>query len=256
MTALGDFLKRKNTNPPPLRVLAVGQTPPPYHGQGVMFKLLLDSELQDVKLFHVRMSFSSDINQVGRFQIGKVVHLFMVIFRIAYCRLRFAPMVLYYPPAGPNLVPLIRDIAILLSVRWMFSKTVFHFQANGISELIAGLPQPWRWFARRALLRPDGAVELSELNSGDAKYLMARRIYIVPNATYDQATRLRFTKPPRTELSVLKILYLGTVCESKGILVLLDACAAVVKHGAKIQLDVVGSFQPADFQSQVEKRGS
>ena len=50
------------------KVLVVGQTPPPFHGQAFMIEKLVTSELANVQLIHVRMNFSSHVNQVGRFR--------------------------------------------------------------------------------------------------------------------------------------------------------------------------------------------
>lgn len=237
-----------------VRVLVVGQTPPPYHGQALMIKMLLDGEPPGVELYHVRMAFSDDMSQVGRFQFGKIVHLAVVICSIIYFRFRFGIRILYYPPAGPNLVPLLRDIAILLSTRWMFAKTIFHFQASGVSELIARLPLPLKSLAILAMSRPAAAIQLSERTTPDARALQAKRIFTVPNAAYDEASRLNFLRDRRNENHPLNVLYLGTVCEGKGVLVLLDACADAVGKGIKIQLDIVGNFQPSEFREQVENR--
>ena len=237
-----------------VRVLVVGQTPPPFHGQALMIKMLLEGKMPDVELYHVRMAFSYDMNQVGRFQLGKLIHLAVVISSIIYYRFRFGIRVLYYPPAGPNLVPLLRDIAILLSTRWMFAKTVYHFHASGASELIARLPVPLKWLARGAMSRPAAAIQLSELTTPDAAALQAQQIFTVPNAAHDEASRLNFAPRLRDADSLLKVLYLGTVCEGKGTLVLLDACADAIAKGTRVHLDIVGSFQPSEFREQVENR--
>lgn len=239
-------------SPAKVKVLVVGQTPPPFHGQSLMIKMLLDGDLPGVELHHVRMAFSEDMNQVGRFQLGKLVHLLVVICKIIYGRFRFGTRILYYPPAGPNLVPVLRDIAILLSTRWLFTDTVFHFQACGVGEYISRLPYPLRWLARRAMSQPSLAVQLSELTASDANHLSARTVCTIPNAAHDEAERMQFERLPRDESKPMRVLYLGTVCEGKGILVLLQAVADAIRAGKQLQLDVVGSFQPAEFRAEVE----
>ena len=54
--------------PAPVKVLIVGQTPPPYHGQAIMIERLLRAPFSRVQLFHVRMDFSESIGDVGRLQ--------------------------------------------------------------------------------------------------------------------------------------------------------------------------------------------
>jgi glycosyltransferase involved in cell wall biosynthesis len=236
-----------------VRVLVVGQTPPPIHGQSIMIKMLLDGELPGVELYHVRMAFSDDMNQVGRFRLGKLSHLLYVILNIVYYRFRFGIRILYYPPAGPNLVPLLRDVAILLSTRWLFSKTIFHFHACGVTEFIARSPLPLKWLAGIAMSKPAAAVQLSELTGSDPKALAAKRIYTIPNAAPDEAKGMSPEGRPSATAGSLRLLYVGTVCEGKGVLVLLNAMAEALRAGKKLHLDIVGSFQPTEFREQVEQ---
>ncbi len=147
--------------PGKLKVLVVGQTPPPLHGQAIMIERLLSGRYARIKLYHVRMAFSDSIGDVGRFRLGKLLHLLSVILRIAYCRIVCGAKVLYYPPAGPNRVPLHRDLAILLSTRWMFRRTVLHFHATGVSELYDKLPRLTRFLFRGALFHADAAVRIA-----------------------------------------------------------------------------------------------
>jgi len=235
-------------------VLVVGQTPPPIHGQSLMIKMLLDGEPPGVELYHVRMAFSDDINQVGRFRLGKMAHLVVVIFSVIYYRFRYSIRILYYPPAGPNLVPLLRDIVILLATRWLFAKTIFHFHACGVTDFISRLPFPLKWLARFAMSQPSAAIQLSEHTASDPKYLAARRIYTIPNAAHDESKSMNCVRRRREEGESLKVLYVGTVCEGKGVLVLIDALADAIRAGNKLHVDIVGSFQPTEFREQVERQ--
>ena len=50
----------------PVRVLVVGQTPPPFGGQAVMIAKLLEGNYEKVRLYHVRMAFSPEMDSVAR----------------------------------------------------------------------------------------------------------------------------------------------------------------------------------------------
>lgn len=249
------------------RVLVVGQTPPPFHGQSIMIQMLVDGPIEGAEIHHLRMAFSDNMDQVGRFQIGKIFHLFYLIVAMFWLRLRHRINVLYFPPAGPNRIPLIRDTLLLLPTRWLFRRTVFHFQASGVSELITKLPRWQRFFVMRALLRPDAAIQLSELTVADAKFLESKQIHYIPNAAYDHAGTRKTFRPnaevgkPRIAPSAVvegrsrtRILYVGTVCETKGILILLDALESLQPESVAIHLDIVGSFQPSSFEAVVRSR--
>lgn len=237
---------------PMTNVLVVGQTPPPFHGQAIMIQMLVDGPLADVKLHHVRMQFSGSIDEIGKVRLGKILHLFSVIAHIIWCRIRFRPSILYYPPSGPNRVPLIRDAIILLSVRWMFRTTVFHFQAAGCRDLISKLRFPWKWLILKAMRAPDVAIELSEFAPKDGSFLEAKRILRIPNAAADEFAR--YANLQRSDPNApTRLLYLGTVCEGKGVSVLIEACGILRNANASFHLDIVGSLESEDYHYLLEK---
>jgi len=253
-----------------IKVLIVGQTPPPYHGQAIMIDRLLRGATSRVKLFHVRMAFSESIGEVGKFRWTKLAHLVSVIVRIWYHRLVHGTRVLYYPPAGPHRIPLYRDLAILLSTRWMFRKTVLHFEAGGVSALYSQLSPPVRWLFRRALFHADAAVRLAECTPDDARLLEARSEYIIPNAVEDglrimeeavaggkvssaTARPLEHARGAHVERG-LRLLFVGIMRESKGVLVLIEACGLLARRGVPFSVEFVGQFQSAEFEQRALAR--
>lgn len=236
----------------PVKVLVVGQTPPPYHGQAVMIERLVRANMDGVRLYHVRMAFSHDMAEVGRFRFRKVAHLVHVVWRILYVRFVHGARVLYYPPAGPNRIPMLRDMFILLCTRWLFRQTIFHMQASGLSELYQDLDRACQFMYRLAYFHADAVVRTSPYTTDDAHGLRARREFIVTNAADDHFARFANQRSrARSDARATKLLYLSTVCRNKGILELLDACHRLRQQGFEFQLDVVGSFQPDEFQTEV-----
>ena len=92
-----------------LHVLVVGQTPPPFGGQAMMIEALLRHEPVRLRFFHVRLQYSADMDSVGRFSIGKVWVLITTILQVWRARFRYRTPLMYYPPSGPNRVPVLRD---------------------------------------------------------------------------------------------------------------------------------------------------
>jgi glycosyltransferase involved in cell wall biosynthesis len=232
-----------------LRVLVVTQTPPPYYGQAVIGQKLLEGKYRDVELSHVRMAYSKELDDVGRFQPSKLLHLAEIICKTIYRRFRNRADVLYYAPAGPNMVPMIRDLIFLIATRWLFRKTIFHFHAAGISELYARLPAALRVLFRAAYFEPDLAVIRSELNPPDAAVLRAKRTVVVPGGMadyYPRDTGLR--RPVRQEPIIL---FVGVLRESKGVMVLLEACKQLRNAGVPFKARLMGSFGSTAFQKEV-----
>jgi glycosyltransferase involved in cell wall biosynthesis len=211
-----------------------------------MIDRLVRARFEQVELHHVRMEFSADIRDVGRFSLRKLGHLFSVVTKIISAKVRHRPSVLYYPPAGPNVIPLLRDVVILLAARPLFAHTVFHFHAGGVADLISRLPMPLGLLSRRAYANPDCAIVLSEDNYGDGEKLGARRVVVVPNGIEDRQSSERSKKRPRG--AVPRVLYVGVLSKAKGITVLLEACRKLRDKGVSFELDLVGQFESASFE--------
>lgn len=237
-----------------LHVIVVGQTPPPVHGQAVMIESLLEGTYRNVRLHHVRMEFARAMEEIGRFRWRKVAHLIGVIARIAALRIRWGASVLYYPPAGPQPLPVARDVIVLAMTRWMFRATILHFHAGGLSEIYPRLHPALRPVFRWAFFHPAAAVRLSPLAPDDPAAVSARLAVVVPYGIADVGRGP--SRPPsgaggsgdRTPV----ILYVGMLHESKGVLVLLEACRRLHRAGHTFRLELVGAYSSPGMRRKVE----
>lgn len=231
----------------PLRVLVVGQTPPPFGGQAVMIEALVQGHYERMKLYHVRLAFSDDMDSVGKFALKKVWVLFTTIVRIYVARIRYRTSVLYYPPSGPNMVPVLRDLVLLNAVRWMFKYTVFHFHAGGVSGFINRLPRVLRRPFAMAYGGPTLAIRAAKQNPEDGRFFASRIDAIIPNGIVD----VRGTVPERTAApgEPLTILFTGVLIPSKGVRILLEAFREVVERGGDVKLELMGKWGDHAFEN-------
>jgi glycosyltransferase involved in cell wall biosynthesis len=179
-------------------------------------------------------------------------HLPAVIMKIIFYKFRYNIKVLYYPPAGPNKVPVLRDLIILSCTRFLFKRVIFHFHAGGVSTFYEQLPTLLKWFYRRCYFEPDAALRLSEFNPDDGAFLKAKKEFIVPNGIADHAVGFK-PKPPSTTTgkSPCRILYVGALKETKGLMVLIEACGLLKERGLDFTLQAVGEFESSAFQEAV-----
>jgi glycosyltransferase involved in cell wall biosynthesis len=231
------------------KIVFVAQVPPPYGGQSIMLEKILEGKYSEVRLYHVRMSFSKEMNEIGKASLYKVLHLAEVIFKIYYFRIVKNAKVLYYPPAGPDKTPIVRDIVILMLTRWLFQKTIFHFHAGGLSE-VSLHSRILRFFFSVAYKGVDCAILLSDLNPADGKNLNAKREIVIPYGIADYSETIQFSK---TQRSTVKILFVAVIRESKGILDLLQACQQLKTRGLDFKLEIMGKFESAGFELFVKK---
>ena len=156
------------------RILIIGQTPPPYHGQAIMTKLLIESPLNNIIIYHIRLEFSKSLSEIGSVKIRKITHLFNVLIKAIVYKVKYSPQALYYMPSGANINPFVRDIVLLSILRLFYKKVIFHFRAAGISEYIKTRNLFWRILGKFAYRRPDLSIQLSKHNPSDGEYFHSK----------------------------------------------------------------------------------
>lgn len=232
----------------PIRVLVVGQTPPPFHGQAVMIKLLVEGNYRDIEIIYVPTNFSRDLEGSGKFQLLKLWGLVRVVVNVYGAALRRRPSVLYYPTSGGGLMPVAKDIFNLGLTRWLFKATVLHFHASGVSEYLRTLPTLMRKLFQVALAAPELVIRISPKSPQDGIAVGARREVIVPNGIPDAAggpiVRSKLKRDP------LKILFVGGLREDKGVLVAIQSVQELLRSGLDVDLTCLGEWVSPEFQRQ------
>ncbi len=230
-----------------VKVLVIGQVPPPYVGQMISLHQLVTAQFADLRIYHVRMNYSRGVADFGVVKPGKILHLFRVILESSYKILRHRIDVIYYPP-GAGTVPLLRDIATLIVLRRFGPKLILAFHASGMCETVASWKGPALWLFKKAFFFPDAVIQKSMLNPPDGAFVKTRTIYALPNGREDQFQRFREC---RTENGAPVILFVGLIREDKGVNVLLEAAHLLKQRGHAFQLRFVGEFCSLEYRETV-----
>ncbi|MEQ9307272.1 MAG: glycosyltransferase family 4 protein [Marinoscillum sp.] len=226
------------------KILVVGQTPPPYHGQAISTERMLNGKYKDVKLYHVRLAFSSSHGEIGKFKLKKLLMLPLLIIRIGIMRIWYNIPTLYYMPGGIGVIPIYKDLLVLLPTRFLFKNTIFHFRSAGIEEHYKLLGPVLKRLFHVAFDKPDIAIRLSKLNPDDSSFLNAKIDFILPNGMEDV-----FSKRIRSEKSdqIVRILYIGSMISSKGIFDILKALSTIDDSCTdQFHMNFVGKFHEGD----------
>lgn len=233
------------------KVLVVGQTPPPFHGQAIATQQFLQGEYDTLELIPVRMAYSRTIDEVSRFSFRKAVHLIGLVLRVGFYRFFRRVRTLYYLPSGGRRISMYRDIVFLSLARLIFPRTVFHFQSAGIADLHSRLTAVERLVFRLAYDRPDLAIQLSVATEADARVMRARQVVTVPNPAEpvpEAGSHVPFGEPGQC-----RFLYVGTVSETKGVMDLLEAFGTLAPKYRGASLTVVGPFRHEAFRHRTEE---
>ncbi|HYR23433.1 MAG TPA: glycosyltransferase family 4 protein [Chthoniobacterales bacterium] len=262
-----------------MKVVVFAHTPPPFHGQSYMVKLMLDglrrpgksNQARDLQLFHVDAKLSSNVEAVGKFQWSKIFALLRYSFAANWHRFAKGADTLYYIPAPGKRVALYRDWIVMSLCRPIFKKLIFHWHAVGLGEWLEQKASPWeKWVTHRLLGQADLSIVLSEFGRADAMRLFPRKIDIVPNGIPDPCPDFNESVLPdrqrrsreRGEGKPTKftVLFIGACTAAKGLFATLDAIALTNqrfdarKAPSLIRLIVAGEFVSAGDQTQFAKR--
>ncbi|NCI48052.1 glycosyltransferase family 4 protein [Sediminibacterium soli] len=229
-----------------MRILVLGQTPPPYGGQSINIKKMLDA-MAHAGVGHrfVRLNFSDEIQDMGSFSLKKMARLAGIFLRLLWNLLVYRPSFVYYPPAGPLMTPVLRDIVLLFPVRLFGVKRIFHFHAGGVSHIYARCNPVLKALYRFAYYRAEHSICLSEYGRKDAIALQSRAIHIIPSGVADIGTH----PSTITGHQPFCVLFMGLCSESKGILDFIDT----IRLARQDHPGITGKILGAVF-SEKEKR--
>jgi glycosyltransferase involved in cell wall biosynthesis len=217
-----------------------------------MIQELLDGKYAGIELHHVRMSFSRSVDEAGAFQVRKGLVLLQTLTSIVMGRWRSHAQILYYPPAGPMINSVIRDIVLLICTRWLFKSTVFHFHAAGLPEFCHRLPWWLKPFINLAYRNADLAIFVSERVASAECAFTAKEIVVIPNGIPD-SSQLALSDLREVRDGVTRILFMGILCEGKGLLTLIEACSELQKVGLSFHAVCAGAFASDTFKREVEQ---
>jgi len=215
-----------------------------------MIQYFIEGKYKDIELTYVRMNFSQQLDSVGSFRLAKLWELFRVVAAIYIAKLRVRPEVLYYPPAGPRFVPVMRDIVILGMTRWAFAKTVFHFHAGGISEYFLKMNPVLQCAFRFSLMRPDLAIRIAHGSAQDGQGLRCKKEVVIANGIPDFAGENIQRDGDRR--APIRILTVASLSEDKGVLIAIEAAQQLMSSGLDVELICVGGWSSQEFQVRAE----
>ena len=185
-----------------MKLVVFAHTPPPFHGQSYMVRVLLEVCGGDarqraaggitsehgakIECFHVDARISDSLQDVGAVGLTKVFRLLRYCGEAIWCRFRFGARTFYYIPAPPKRAAVYRDWIVLALCRPFFGAVVFHWHASGLGRWLETDAKPWeRWMTRRLAGKVQLSIALAEALREDAERLQPARVAILPNGIPD-----------------------------------------------------------------------
>ena len=230
------------------KIVIVGQNIPRESGQAIMINNILIGKYKDLELYPVLMNFSKSIDKMGIFNFRKIFTLSKVLLKIIYYRVFKRIDTIYYPPAPPKTISIIRDLIILIFVRNLYKNIIFHFHSDGLAQFIERQKGIYKKLLRHIYFSPSCSISLSKFNN-DGIMLESKRNFILPNYIIDNYSKNMINRNNK----IIRILSVGVISPEKGSNILLEICEKLVKIRQDFIIDVIGGFSSKEYKKQFYK---
>lgn len=231
-------------------ILLMGQTPPPWHGQAVATQILFEHDWPGFEVHRLRMEFSGEMVEVGRFQWRKVSHLFELISKARKVLKSHPDCVLFYPPASAKWVPFLRDVVFLAATRYLSGSTVFIYHASGLPVFSkTGIFRSV--LSRIAYHNADVSLEVAQEKVTPHDEFAAKSWQWCPCGIEVP----RHPQPERLANAPFTVTFVGSLQEGKGVLEVLKT-AKILKDqglGGRFNFRIVGKWFSDEFEAQTRR---
>lgn len=236
------------------RILLIGPTPPPAHGNSVWTATVLGHPRvrAALEVEHLDTSDRRTISNLGTFDLRNVALAVRHALELSALRRRFRPSVVYVP-LSQNAMGFLRDALLIRIASGRGAKVVVHLHGGELDRFLERCAGPLRAVVRSTARRIEEGWVLAEgLRPQFASLLPAERVRVVPNGvrdwTTDPCVGPERERPPVgrsgrvTEPGPIRVLYLGQLSRKKGVFDLFDALTSLEIDGSRVRLLLAGSW--------------
>ena len=220
------------------KILFILHLPPPVHGAAMMGQYIHDSRLinESFNCHYINLTTARNLEDIGRLSARKIKDFFCLLWNIRKTIKAFHPNLVYVTPnAGGK--AFYKDFIVVEMLKSLGCKIVLHYHNKGVSKhqnrLLDNLLYRSFFSHVKVILLAD------TLYQDICKYVQRKNVLIcsngIPQTKLDVHTmESRYEGTPH-------LLFLSNLIESKGILILLDACKILNNQGWTFICDIVGS---------------
>lgn len=222
------------------KILFILHIPPPVHGSSVVGLQIKDSALinNQYDCCYINLGTSLSIDEIGKQGFVKLFRFFLIWLKVLRCLIFFKPNLCYFAITAKG-AAFYKDTSIVLLLKIFNVKLVYHLHNKGVS-----LNQE-KWLDNllyRFVFTNTDVVLLSKFLYPDIqKYVPLERVHYCPNGISD--IKINTGKDfKNNDSNAVQILFLSNLIESKGVYVLIDACAILIEKQLSFYCTFVGGI--------------
>lgn len=220
------------------KILFILHYPPPVHGAAVVGQYIKESKFinNEFQSKYFNLSTSVSIEDIGKQGLKKWFRYFGLVIRFIITGLFWRPNLVYITLTSHGL-GLWKDSIIVVLCRLLRLKHVFHFHNKGVSNYVKKNKRANKLY--RFVFKKANVILLSPLLYPDiSNYISVNKVMYCANG---------IPKYPNTIIqnnidnnSIIKLLFLSNLIESKGLWDLLDACKILLDKNINFTCDIIG----------------
>lgn len=219
-------------------VLLVGPVPPPWFGQAIALRTLLDSP----ELGRRFRLVSVNTNNVGNRRAKRIVSTLSALYECARKLIAHRPQVVYLMVTRSRLGSVKDCIFIMLAALWG-AKVVVHLHGGDLAVFYRSLGPVGKRLLRSVYGRVSLAVVLGEsLRSQFEGLVPSDRVRVVFNCWSDGELDLSSRQEARSPEEPLRVAFVSHVLPSKGLYDALEGLAWALCRGVKVEFCFAGEF--------------
>ena len=236
------------------KILVITPLPPPYYGSAISSEINLNllEISEEFEVSNIRLNYSNDISDLGKFSTAKVIGIFNVLRHIWKAMRKDKPDIVYFMPATFGMA-LFRDSLFLWLIRRFKEKMlILHMRSQFKQE---DLKSGFKRFFIKGMLRCDKVILLGqELKENLNSLLPGKKIFFLPNAINNSISNEKFSEIAyqRRSNDKLNLFFLSNMLEFKGWFKLLQTCKLLKDAGVNFKCHFGGGWPSEDERLKFE----
>jgi len=215
-------------------VLVYAHIAPPVNGVTLMSEEVISAlKRYNYNPIVINLGLSNNLNDIGSFDISKVLSYFRIQLRIFLSILKFRPKIIYatFPPNG---LSFLKETPLILVAKLFGIKIITHIHGRGLTKI-----KSYKYmyqFLYSDLIRIHLSTSLFKEN---VRFINKNSCdYILPNGLKDEGSICM----KRNNKKDFKIVYFGNISKEKGILDFLATIEKVLHIDNTIRVEIAGKF--------------
>lgn len=236
------------------KILFILHTPPPVHGSSVIGMQIKNSAKinDEFDCLFVNLGTSVSIDEIGKRGFVKVFRFASIWFTVLRQLIIFRPGLCYFAITAKGFA-FYKDTSIVFLMKIFGVKLVYHLHNKGVSS------RQDKWVDNllyQFVFDNSDVILLSKYLYPDIqKYVPRERVYYCPNGIPD-IDKDKLLSRKYEPNKIVNILFLSNLIASKGVFVLLEACAILLKNQVSYRCTFVGGIGDVNdeqFNDKVQK---